>query len=149
MRTLKSLMSLICALAAVAVFATATPARAQQEPHYLQALTELRTARDYFSYDIGKYGPERHHIVVEINKAIDEIKRAAWDDGKNTKFAGPGQAANGWAPMHYGFNALKAARNHVVQGVDTPQNTGLRERALQHIDQAQVTVDQLLGYGVP
>lgn len=147
MRILKTLTATICALAAVAIFATATPARAQQEPHYLQALTELRTARDYFQYDIKRYGAERHHIVEEINKAIDEVKHAAWDDGKNTKFAGPGDAPNGWAPIHYGYNSLKAARKYVAMGIDTPQNEGLRDRALHHIDEAQITVDQLLRQG--
>ena len=149
MRTLKSLTSLICALAAVAVVATATPAKAQQEPHYLQALVELRTARDYFQYDSGKYGKQRAHIVDEINKAIAEVKHAAWDDGKNTKFAGPGQANGTWAPVHYGANALTNARKFVSQGVDPPQNQGLRIRALQHIDEAQLTVNELLQYGLP
>jgi len=135
-------------MAAVAVFSTATPARAQ-EPHYLQALGELRTARDYMSYDKGQFNADRRHVVDEINKAIEEIKHAAWDDGKQTRFAPPGNASNGWAPMHYAQNALFAARKHVDQGIDTPANTGLRGRATQHIAEAQRTIDRIIAQGAP
>lgn len=147
MRTTQKLMAFISALAAIAVFTTATPAKAQ-EPHYLQALSDLRTARDYCQYDTGRYKAERRHAVDEINKAIDEIKHAAWDDGKNTRFAPPAAGAtNGWAPLHYGYNALNAAQDKVSHGVDTPQNQGLRERAIAHISEALHTVGLLLRSG--
>jgi len=146
MRILKSLGAVVCALATLAVLATATPARAE-EPHYLQALTDLRTARDYLQYDTGVYASERHRAIDEINKAIEEIKHAAWDDGKNTKFSGPGNAPNGWAPLHYGLNALIAARHDVSVGVESPQNTGLRGRAELHIGAALDIVSSLLHAG--
>jgi hypothetical protein len=99
MRILKSLGVAVCTFMALAVFAAATPAQAQ-EPHYLHALSDLRTARDYIQYDRGQFHGERHHAVEEINKAIEEIKHAAWDDGKNTQFAPPAQGVTtGWAPI--------------------------------------------------
>src|SRR5580658_7986265 len=136
MRILKSLGVTFCALLALGMFAAATPAQAQ-EPHYLHALSDLRTARDYIQFDRGQFNGERRHAVDEINKAIEEIKHAAWDDGKNTNFAPPAQGVtSGWAPMHQAIHWLAAAKGDVAQGVDTPQHTGLRDRALFHITEA-------------
>jgi hypothetical protein len=136
MRILKSLGITFCALLALGLFATATPAQAQ-EPHYLHALSDLRTARDYIQFDRGQFNGERRHAVEEINKAIEEIKHAAWDDGKNTQFAPPAQGVTtGWAPIHHALDWLARARGDVAQGVDTPQNAGLRDRAIFHINEA-------------
>jgi hypothetical protein len=140
-------MAAVCALMALAFFATATPATAQ-EPHYLKALSDLRTARDYLQYDKGaRFGSERHHAVDEINKAIDEIKRAAWDDGKNTKFTPPSGAGETWVPIHVASRSLELATNDVEQGGDLPANTGLRDRALFHIKEAHSTLVKLMQAG--
>jgi len=138
MKSLKALMTAACALAAVAYVAAATPAQAQ-EPHYLHALSDLRTARDYIQSDHRpEFGHERHVAVDEINKAIDEIKHAAWDDGKNTNWAPPAHPdTDPWHPMHEAVNWLDRARGDVAQGVDRPENHGLRDRATMHIDEAR------------
>jgi type VI protein secretion system component VasF len=147
MRTVKSLMAAVCALMALAFFATATPATAQ-EPHYLQALSDLRTARDYIQFDQGRFKGGRRHAVDEINKAIEEIKHAAWDDGKNTQFAPPAQGVTtGWAPLRQAAKWLHQAKGHVAEGVDTPQNAGLRDRAMLHVDEAQRTIYSLVQAG--
>jgi hypothetical protein len=136
MRILKSMGVASCALLALAILVMAAPAQAQ-EPHYLRALSELRTARDYIQFDRGQFGDERRHAVEEINKAIEEVKHAAWDDGKNTQFAPPDQGVTtGWAPIHHALDWLFKAKGHVAKGVDTPQNQGLRDRALFHISEA-------------
>jgi hypothetical protein len=145
MRILRSLAAAVCALATLAVLATATPAQAQ-EPHYLQALSELRTARDYIQFDHRPgWGPQRHEAVEEINKAIDEIKHAAWDDGKNTQFAPPAPGVTDpWAPMHEAIRHLDSAMDRTKQGVDRPENTGLRDRAVKHIYEAHQIVEGIL-----
>ncbi|MGD0631693.1 MAG: hypothetical protein ABR987_20375 [Terracidiphilus sp.] len=136
MGILKNLGWGVFALTALVLISTAAPARAQ-EPHYLHALSNLRTARDYIQFDRGQFNGERRHAVDEINKAIDEIKHAAWDDGKNTQFAPPAQGVTtGWAPMHQAMHWLAEAKGDVSEGVDTPQNQGLRDRALFHIIEA-------------
>jgi hypothetical protein len=117
-----------------------------QEPHYLQALSELRTARDYIQSDHRHdFDHDRHHAVDEINKAIDEIKHAAWDDGKNTKWAPPTQPdTDPWHPMREGIRWLDAARGDVMQGVDRSNNQGLRERAVMHIDEARHNLSDVI-----
>ena len=148
MRILKSLGVAVCALMALAVFTTATPALAQ-EPHYLRALSDLRTARDYIQFDRGQFNGERHHAVDEINKAIEEVKHAAWDDGKNTQFAPPAQGVTtGWAPIHQALHWLAEAKGHVAEGVDAPQNAGLRDKALFHITEAERIVNHIRESGV-
>lgn len=149
MRKAKGLYAAISGLALFTIFAVASPARAQ-EPHYLHALSELRTARDYIQFDRGAPGGDvRHHAVEEINKAIDEIKHAAWDDGKNTQFAPPAQGVtSGWAPLHQAESWLQHAKHDVEQGVDNPQNMGLRDRAIQHISEAERHLHRLIESGI-
>jgi len=146
MRIFKNLAAAACALMAVLFFVTATPAQAQaQEPHYLRALSNLRTARDYVQSDQrGIYGSERRHISDEIDIAVAEIKHAAWDDGKNTRYAPPAGMVDPWFPLREAQKALGEAHRNVAQGVDTPQNTGLRDQALQHIEEAERTVSNVI-----
>jgi hypothetical protein len=141
MRILKRIGAAACALMALAFLAAATPAQAQ-EPHYLHALSDLRTARDYIEFDHRPmFKGERHHAVDEINKAIEEIKHAAWDDGKNTQFAPPAQGVTDpWAPLHQAIHWLDEAHARVSEGVDQPANHGLRDRAIFHIDEARHTL---------
>lgn len=145
MQILKTLSAAACALLAMAAIGIATPAQSQQEPHYLAALSELRTARDYIQSDERpEFKGERKHAVEEINKAIAEIKHAAWDDGKQTKYAQSTGATNPWTPIHAAVHHLDAARANVGQGVDTPDNTGLRDRALVHINEAERTLGDII-----
>jgi hypothetical protein len=128
---------------AMAMFAAATPVQSQ-EVHYLRALTELRTARDYLQFDHRPmFADVRHHAIDEINKAIQEIKHAAWDDGKSTSFKTDGVTDPG-APMHEAMAHLNAAQVQVEHGVDRPENMGLRERAHAHIHEAQLAVSSAL-----
>lgn len=149
MRSLKNFPKVLFGLALVACLTLARPASAQ-EPHYLHALADLRTARDYIQFDRGAPGGDvRHHAVEEINKAIDEIKHAAWDDGKNTQFAPPAQGVTtGWAPLHQAESWMQRAKGDVEQGVDMPQNMGLRERAIGHITEAQRHLHHLIEMGI-
>ncbi|MDR3773881.1 MAG: hypothetical protein P4L26_11070 [Terracidiphilus sp.] len=143
MRILTSLTAAACALMAAAFLVTAAPVQAQ-EPNYLRALSDLRTARDYIQFDHrAEYGDERRHAIDEIDKAIAEIKRAAWDDGKNTRFAPPSGVTDPWYPLIQANRALEQARTNISQGVDTPENNGLRERALMHAVAANRIVSEL------
>lgn len=148
MRTIRRLRVIVGAAMLIALFAITSPAKAQ-EPHYLRALSQLRAARDYIQYDKGQaYGDVRQHAIDEINKAIDEVKHAAWDDGKNTMFQPPMPGSSQtWTPLHNANSWLQTAKGNVSQGVDNPQNAGLREQATRHIDEAQRTLVHLMEMG--
>jgi hypothetical protein len=143
MKLLKTFSLAGCVLLALAAIGTAKPAQAQ-EPHYLAALSELRAARDYIQADNRQgFNDLRHQADEAIDAALKEIKMAAWDDGKNTRFT-PRTGGGPWAPMHDAKHWLDLAKEQVQQGVDTPANTGLRDRASMHIAAAANAVEHMI-----
>ena len=87
----------------------------------------------------------RHHAIEEINHALDEIKKAAVDDGKTPWHTPPPQSGGDPAmPVHSAIRLLKEARGDVDHGRDRPENQGLRERSLDHIDKAIAELEATL-----
>jgi len=137
MRILKLIPSAALALLALVLLAPVTSAHAQG-PAYLHALSDLRSARAYLQYDNRpQYAGHRARAIEQIDKAINDIKVAAMDDGKNPWHTPPPQSGgnDGW-PIHSAYNLLKEAKGDVDHGQDIPQNHGLRERAFEHIQAA-------------
>src|SRR5580658_9461794 len=56
-----------------------------KHPHYLHALSDLRTARWFIEHRPGDAAVSRHEdvAIVAIDRAIGEIEHAAIDDGKD------------------------------------------------------------------
>lgn len=109
-----------------------------QEPAYLHALSDLRTAREYLKMDTRSFSAGARDIAIqEITRAIDEMKKAARDDGKNPAFTPPPQGeGNPNRPIQSAATLLIEARRDVDHGRDRPENAGLRERSVIHIDKA-------------
>jgi len=132
-----------CAGMAVLFFVAGTPAQAQEQ-HYVRALTDLRTARDYLMFDRRPaFQGQRDAAIAEINKAMEEIKHAAWDDDRSTRFAPPGGMVDEWFPMHEALKALQAAHRNSEQAADSPQFPDLRHRIIGHIEQAETNVHNI------
>jgi hypothetical protein len=145
MRILKSLGTVVCGLTALVLMATAIPMHAQG-PNYLGALSSLRTARDYINSDHRpQFDGPRRHAVDEINKAIQEIKNAAWDDGVQTKYAPPAAGVTDpWMPMKAAADWLAEALKQLDYGTDpNPANVNVQPRATQHINEARHTVGRI------
>ena len=145
MRMLKPLTVAASALFAVVLFSHATPAQAQF-PAYLHAISDLRTAREYLKMD-GRPGwaGHRHHAIEEIDKAIDDMKKAAIDDGKNPWHTPPPQSGGDpAAPIHTALKLLDEAHDDVGRGADSPENRGLQIRSLKHIDEARGALRHIL-----
>ena len=145
MKILKSLASTVCALSLLLILTSATPAKAQF-PAYLHALSDLRSARAYLEYDHRHVGEhERQRAIEHISRAIDDIKVAARDDGKNPWHTPPPQSggSEGW-PIHSAVRLLREARGDVDHGRDLPENHGLRERSVENIDKALHELESLL-----
>jgi hypothetical protein len=146
MRNLKSFIVAAFALSTFLFLAAPTPAHAQF-PAYLHALSDLRTARAYLQMPVK---PEAKgackHAIKEISRAIDDIATAASDDGKNPEVVPPPQGGGGNAnwPIHSAIKLLKEARTDIEHGRDLPQNKGLREHSLEHIDKALLALTPLL-----
>jgi hypothetical protein len=137
MRILKSLTGAAFALLSLMLLVPATPASAQG-PAYMHALSDLRSARAYLQQDTRReYKPAEHDAVVEIDKAIKEIEKAATRDGKDVWQAPPPQSGGDLnAPFHTALTLLREARADLQGGVDRPENMGLQMRSIQHVDDA-------------
>jgi hypothetical protein len=139
-----TLLALVVALCAALSFAD-EPGR---HPAYLHALTDLRDARAHLenlapTHHMDK---EEEHAISEIDKAIDEIKRAAIDDGKNLNDHPPVDTRlDRTGRFHRAQELLDKAHNDIAREEDDPSVRGLRNRAIHHIDEAHHIVDKLMG----
>lgn len=107
-------------------------------PGYLHALTDLRTARWLLSHQPGDakvYGDE-DVAIQEINAAINEIKKASIDDGKNLDDHPNVDTGEHGSRLLRSIETLKKARADIAQEEDNPMVLDLRNRAWGHIDSA-------------
>lgn len=128
------------------IFLTHTPRAHAQAPAYLHAISDLRTAREYLKFDARpEFDGRRHRAIEEISKAIDEMTKAAIDDGKNPWHTPPPQSGgDANAPIHSALRLLDEAHSDASHGTDIPENRGLQLRSLHHIETAQGELRQIL-----
>ena len=114
-------------------------------PAYLHALADLRAARHYLA-DNWAWAPVRHEddvAIHHIDAAINEIKMASIDDGKNINDRFPIDGS--LTPQNRFVKAnelLYAAHQDLAHAEDVPQSRGLRNRAIREVDAAHDTVDK-------
>jgi hypothetical protein len=121
-----------------------------RHPAYLHALTDLRHARAHLENLAATHhmDKEEEHAINEIDKAIDEIKRAAIDDGKNLNDHPPVDARmERVGRFHRAQELLGKAHDDIAREEDDPSVRGLRDRALHHIDEAHRIVHKLIEQG--
>jgi len=82
-------------------------------PHYLHAIGDLRYARALlYRSDWRDVMRDQRHAVEEIDRAIDEAKRAAIEDGKNIDDHPPIDVRTGWeGRFHQAMDLLDSAMN--------------------------------------
>lgn len=145
MRTARHCTLLVFVFAVCAVLSFADePGR---HPAYLHALTDLRHARAHLENLAATHhmDKEEEHAINEIDKAIDEIKRAAIDDGKNLNDHPPVDAGmDRTGRFRRAQELLDKAHNDIAREEDDSSVRGLRDRALSHIDEAHQIVDKLI-----
>ncbi len=132
----------------VVTLATSNITQAQQvpgpHPAYLHALTDLRAARHYLN-DNWAWGPVKHddeEAIREIDAAINEIKRAAIDDGKGLNDPFPVDTSlSPHGRFRKANELLWKAHNDLSRAEDVPESRGLRDRAIGHVDHAHQIVD--------
>jgi hypothetical protein len=110
-----------------------------KHPFYLHALSDLRAARWLVEHRPGDAAVSAHEAVAigAMDAAINEIKRAAIDDGKDLRdhpaVDGTGDPR---ARLHRAADLLHKVHDDVAREEDDPATRGLRNRAVAHIDQA-------------
>lgn len=117
-----------------------------RHPYYLHALSDLRDARAH----LERLGNDRvdhaeEHAIHEIDAAINEIKHAAIDDGKDLYDHMPvDQHLSRTDRFHKAEELLDKAHQDVAQEEDSPELRGLQKRALIHIDEAHHAVGHVI-----
>jgi hypothetical protein len=141
-------IAVIVAALAILLPLTSQSVHAQgKHPAYIHALSDLRDARAHLQHrpDGGALHAEEQAAIEEINHAINEIKKASIDDGKNIDQHEPIDAHLPWSGhLHQARDLLDSAHRDVKQEEDNPATRGLQERVLQHIDRAHHHVDEAL-----
>lgn len=114
-----------------------------RHPGYLHALQDLRFARAVLERGGERegWGPvaaDQQRAVGEIERALEEIRRAAMEDGKNPNNHPPIDMR--WEPrdrLRRASEALGRAREAINREEDNPEARAMRDRAFRHIDEAQ------------
>jgi hypothetical protein len=117
------------------VVAQAGPAH----PAYLHALSDLRAARWLIEHRPGDWAQTNDEVeaVRQIDAAINDIKQAAIDDGKNINERPAADAHyDNRGRIHEALRLLRQARADVAREEDNGYAHGLRNRAVGHIDGA-------------
>jgi hypothetical protein len=132
------LPSLILGSALLAGCVVAPPPPAHH-PAYLRALTDLRASRWLIEHRPGDWAQTNDEVqaVHEIDAAINEIKRAAIDDGKNLADHPPlDERPDHRGRIHEALEYLRKGRADIEKEEDNAYANGLRDRAIGHIDAA-------------
>ena len=114
-----------------------------RHPGYDHALSDLRYARALLEAgpQWGRVARDDERAVGEIDRAIEEVRHAAWKDGENPNMHPPVDAH--WLPaerLRRAQDVLSKARHDLDHEEDNPSARGLRDRAWMHIDEAQRAV---------
>ena len=120
--------------------------RPADHPAYIHALSDLRDARAHLDYlaPSERRDAEEQQAIQKIDDAINEIKRAAIDDGKNINEHMPVDVRSMRGDRyHKVLELLTAAHGDVTAEEDNPRTRGLQARVIAHIDEAHHLVERL------
>jgi len=115
------------------------PAPMAHHPAYLHALTDLRDARWNLEHRPGDAAADTQEdiAIVEIDRAINEARTAAMEDGKNIAQHPPEDATiDRRGRLHHALELLRKARADVAEGESNPHTVDLRNRVIVHVDLA-------------
>ena len=139
----QKLSTIVLAALALGASFTALSANAAdlpgRHPAYLHALTDLRDARWNLEHRPGDaaVSSQEDVAIVETDRAIQEAKTAAMEDGKNIEDH-PHEDANinRAGRLHHALEFLQKAKNDVAREEDNPETRNLRNRIVEHTDLA-------------
>jgi hypothetical protein len=134
---MKSLLLVLTGLMFLAGCVVAPPT--QRHPAYLHALSDLRAGRwliEHRPSDWAQTGDEAE-AVRQIDAAIRDIRKAAFNDGRNANDRPPvDENPDHRGRIHEALQYLNKARSDISREEDNAFANGLRDRAIGHIDAA-------------
>jgi hypothetical protein len=115
-----------------------------KHPAYLHALTDLRHARAHLERPANVMTKWDEKVAIHaIDDAINEIKKAAIDDGKPLSDHPPVDAKLDWpGRLHRSLELLHKAKKDIDEEEDNKGAHELRQKANGHIDRAINFVEQ-------
>ena len=111
----------------------------QRHPAYLHALSDLRAGRWLIQHRPGDWAQtsDEAEAVRQIDAAIRDIRKAAFNDGKNANDHPPvDDYPDHRGRIHEALQYLNKARSDIAREEDNAFAGGLRDRAIGHIDGA-------------
>ncbi len=111
----------------------------EKHPAYLHALADLRSARWLIEHRPGDWQQtiSEMNAVKEINAAINDIKKAAVDDGKDiNSHPQVDENPDHIGRLHDAVEFLRKAESDVTKEEDNAAAEGLKERSARHISEA-------------
>ena len=120
-----------------------------KHPFYLHALTDLQAASwqiDHRRPEDGLVSEVEQVIHDEIRAAIGDLRRAAWQDGKELQWSSPPDVAlSREGRLHATVDLLKKAHSDVAREEDDPRSRAFQQRGLQHVDAALGAAQHAIG----
>jgi hypothetical protein len=109
---------------------------------YRDALSQLRTARAYIEHpDVGELHDQEKSAIAEMDTAINELESVV-KDGRGPNDHPPLDSHKRWvARLNEAAKLLNKAHDNVQKEND---QSGARERAIQHIGQASKFIQQAI-----
>ncbi len=125
----------------------------ERHPAYLHAIADLRHSRAHLERPAAvtmTTAWDEGVAIREIDAALNELRQAAIDDGKNVNDHPPVEGTLDWpGRLHRALELLRNARRACEQEEDNAGTQGLRARALQHIDGAIRHIEQGIAANYP
>jgi hypothetical protein len=137
----------LAVLAAISLPLVACADLPGKHPAYLHAITDLRDARWNLEHRPGDAAVSAQEDVAltEIDRAIGEAKKAAWEDGKNVADHPHEDARlDHSGRLHHAAELLRKAHNDIGAEEDNPETRELRHRILEHVDIALSATDRAI-----
>lgn len=146
---MNSIARFAISLVSFALFFAMAPGNADAQgrhPAYLHALTDLRAARALLNHhDGGELRHEEKEAIHQISDAIDDIKKAAVEDGKDIDEHPPVDARLDYpGRLHRAMELLNKAHQDIEREEDNRFAQGLQQRAFDHIEKARHEVAECI-----
>ncbi len=133
-------LTLLAAITGATLLAgCASPPPPEHHPAYLHALSDLRAARWLIEHRPGDWAQSVDEVesVRQIDAAINDIKQAAIDDGKNLNdHPSVDERPDHHGRIHVAIDYLKKARGDIEHEEDNGWAHSPRIHAIEHIDSA-------------
>jgi hypothetical protein len=144
-----SIRSIAVMALAAAAFSSAQADEYGKHPFYLHAISDLQMAAwqiDHRRPEDGLVSADETIVRDEIGAAINDLRHAAWQDGKAMNWAPPADMAlPREGRLHATADLLRKVRSDVAREEDDPRSRPFQQHGLSHVDAALSATQHAIG----